>query len=237
MEATSQLYRAPSDSKTVRRWGGIVALLLVLSCPVDRALAENVLSLYGGATVTDSATVTVTDILATPPVRITREVDFDVGVEVGFRYTWWWRVFGLSFDISYFTVEPHSTELVSYDVIPLSLLFMARWPLLQGPRFPKGRFHPYIGIGPTWAPYEFQVSDVSLPYGGGDGSGDDTTVTGLLGFNWQLTRRHSLFMEFKYTDIDVATDDSNSYWGIPAKLQLDGELATNHFVIGYSFAF
>ncbi len=233
MKGKAQSQKRPPAGRC--RW--IVIALLLMTLPVDSALAEHALSIYGGAAVTDTATVTVTDILASPPAQISTDVDFDIGVEVGLRYTWWWRVFGLSFDVSYFTVEPHNTELVSYDVIPLSLLLMARWPMLSGPRFPKGRFHPYIGIGPTWAVYEFRVSDVTLPYGGGDGDGDEITVTGLLGFNWQLSRRHALFLEYKYIDFDVAADDSNSYWGIPAKLQLDSELATHRFVIGYSFVF
>jgi hypothetical protein len=236
MEDNVRIQQNPSTGKGGRRWWAIAALM-ALTVFAESARAENALSIYGGATVTDSDTVTVTDILSSPPVSFTEEVDFDVGVEVGLRYTWWWRIFGLALDMAYFTVDPHQTELVSYDVLPLSLFLMARWPLQRGPRFPQGRFHPYIGIGPTWAVYEFQVNGISLPYGGGEGEGTDTTVSGILGFNWQLTRRHAFFMEIKHTQIDVASDDSHSYWDIPAKLQIEGKLSTTHFLIGYSFKF
>jgi hypothetical protein len=236
VEDNVRIHRNPSTGKGGRHlW--VIFALLAFTLSAKNAFAENAFSIYAGATVTDSDTVTVTDILSSPPVSISKEVDFDVGVEFGLRYTYWWRVFGLALDMSFFTVDPHQTELVSYDVLPLSLYIMARWPLQRGPRFPQGRFHPYIGIGPTWAVYEFQVNDISLPYGGGDGDGTDTTISGLLGFNWQLTRRHAFFLEIKHTQIDVASNDSHSYWDIPAKLQIEGKLSTTHFLVGYTFKF
>lgn len=236
MQATAGLEKNLHTGRGGRCWWIIVAVV-ALMLPLKGAGAENALSIYGGMTVTDNDAVTVTDMLSSPPLRISEDVDFDVGVAVGLRYTRWWKYFGLALDVSYFTVDPNRTELVSYDVIPLSLYLMLRLPLGQGPRFPQGRLHPYIGLGPTWAIYDFQVADVSLPYGGGDGSGSDTTVTGLLGLNWQLTRRHGFFLEFKHTHFKVDADDKHRFWGIPAKLQLSGKLTTHHFLVGYAFKF
>lgn len=220
----------------------ILVALLILNRSPQPAGAENAFSIYGGYVTSENARVSVTDTFASPPQGFSEEVSFGDDVEFGLRYTYWGSYLGLAFDVSYFTATAEEGNFISYDVLPMSLLLMLRWPLLKSARFPQGRFHPYLGVGPSFIVYEFELDYISagLTPGiitGSNGDGSEFAWLVALGFNWQLSRRHSIFVEYKHTNFDVDADDSNDYWNTPATLQIESDLTSHHLLLGYTFKF
>ena len=121
--------------------------------------AEPFVSLYGGAAFPQDSTVRTTvqqtqfscSLLCfgrtfTDSRRVSYDSSFTVGGRMGYwfdRAPW----FGVAFDVSYFSAR---ASVVDVDVIPVSVLFMYRVPLLTSEAYPKGRIRPYAGVGPSF---------------------------------------------------------------------------------------
>ena len=179
-----------------------------------------------------------------------KDVDLNPGYTVGLRLGYWFEFapwLGLGLDGFYFSLpvpaqtvdstvnvtgkifnRPISTtssghvHLPSFDLpsAGFSPQLMLRWPLLTSNDYPKGRFQPYVGVGPAWA-VTIDTDKAALILGG--------LVRG--GVSFQLFRHISLFAEYRYSFFpDFELRDKS---GLHFKTDLD----TNNFVGGLSFRF
>jgi opacity protein-like surface antigen len=161
------------------------------------ASAEWFLDVYGGASITGDADVTVRD-------RITADdkVEFDTEGMGGGRVGYWiegLRWLGVAADVSYFAPAGQGTTIETrLEVIPISPLVMFRLPLLENPEFPNGRLQPYLGIGPGF----FMTSvKVDAP-GVGEQSTDwqfEVGVDARAGVAFMFTPVVGTFLEGRYT--------------------------------------
>jgi len=207
---------------------------------VQTASAEHAFSIYGGIAFGLDGNIQVTDLTTSPPQSFEQYVEYSYSPEIGFRYTFWGTYIGLAFDISaFFPGSSEDEEFISYEVIPLSLMLMLRWPLFKSENAPRGRLQPYIGIGPSYVTYNFKVNYSAYKSPGqSDGDGDAVTWEDLrAGLNWQISRRHSIFLEFRYTKFDINAGDEHDVLGIKRTIEIQTELENLHALIGYSFSF
>jgi hypothetical protein len=203
------------------------------------ASAEHAISIYGGVAFGEEEYIQVTDLTTSPFSTSERYLEYSDSPELGLRYTYWWTYIGLAFDMSAFF--PNSTEepeFISYEVLPLSLMLMLRWPLLKNEEAPRGKLQPYLGFGPSFVVYNFKLNYTSATtHGEINGEGNDLTWDLRAGLNWQMSRHHSFFFEFRYTNIDISAGDENDVWGISRQVKIQTELKSQHILIGYSFSF
>jgi opacity protein-like surface antigen len=97
---------------------------------------------------------------------------------------------------------------------------MLRWPLLTSSDLPKGRFQPYVGLGPAWA-VTIDTDKAALILGG--------LVRG--GISFQIFQHLSLFAEYRYSFFpDFELRDKN---GLHFRTDLD----THNLVGGISIRF
>ncbi len=177
-------------------------------------------------------------------------VELDPGYTVGLRFGYWLEslpFLGFGLDGFYFSLpvpsqivpstvnvtgkifnKPISTtssgfvHLPSFDLpsAGFSPQLMLRWPLMTSIDLPKGRFQPYIGVGPAWA-ITIDTDKAALILGG--------LVRG--GVSFQLFSHLSLFAEYRYSFFpDFELRDKS---GLHFKTDLD----TNNFVGGISIRF
>ena len=89
---------------------------------------------------------------------------------------------------------------------------MGRYPLLQGPDFPRGRLQPYIGAGP--ALFVTSIED-TRPKSDPNSLGSKSLTFGgfhlLAGVKFFLLKQLSLFAEYKFTHFTA--DLSGVLWG------------------------
>jgi len=214
-------------------------ILLFLLLLVQTASAEHAFSLYGGVVFGDDGYIEVTDLTTSPPQNFSQYVQYTNGPEIGFRYTFWGTYIGLAFDVSaFFLGSSEHEEFISYEVVPLSLMLMLRWPLFKSENAPRGRLQPYIGIGPSYVTYNYKVNYSAYKSPGqSDGDGDAVTLELRAGLNWQISRHHSIFLEFRYTEFDISAGDEHDFWGTPRTIEIQTELMNMHALIGYSLSF
>ena len=147
-----------------------------------------------------------------------KDVDLDPGFTVGLRLGYWVEslpFLGLGLDGFYFSLPVPSqnvdstvnvsgkifnhpisssssgkVHLPSFDLpsAGFSPQLMLRRPLMTSDEMPKGRFQPYIGLGPAWA-VTIDTDKAALILGG--------LVRGGLSF--QLFSHLSLFAEYRYS--------------------------------------
>jgi hypothetical protein len=127
----------------------VLSILTIFPIP---ASAEWFLDVYGGESTTRDANVnaevTHYSIFGSSSQSHTEKVDLDSSFTMGGRLGYWFEKLpwlGVSLDLSYFKAEGEKAE---FDVVPLSLLLMLRWPLFKSENFPKGKLQPYAGVGP-----------------------------------------------------------------------------------------
>ena len=93
--------------------------------------AEKFLDLYGGTNSTSKDHVKVNQqYLFSVPRNEIQNLNFDDSMTIGGRFGKWleqYPNFGIAGDISYFQLEDENAE---FNVLPISLLFMLRFPLL-----------------------------------------------------------------------------------------------------------
>jgi opacity protein-like surface antigen len=157
---------------------------------------------------------------------------------MGGRFGYWFEKLpslGVSLDLSYFKAEGERAE---FDVVPLSLLLMLRWPLFKSENFPKGKLQPYAGVGPG---YFFTSSRVNFRPALQDsvsGSSDEIGFDVRAGLSWQFHKHWAIFGEYRYTDvkIDLKQEDYLAIFSGTDE-STKTHLKSNHFLAGISYRF
>ena len=186
-------------------------------------------------------------VFSTENVKISEKVDFDNAFMLGYRIGYYFEGLpevGLSIEGSYSEPDPDLASIVNTDMvdteltlIPVTASLLLRLPLAVTPAFPKGRYQPYLGIGPTLYIARFEVG----PY-------EDTTTTlgfqGKAGLTVMLSHRIGFFLEYRYDSVeDLEFDEHVQYPtfnppGIAtAREQLKVDFTSSSGVIGLSYRF
>jgi opacity protein-like surface antigen len=207
-----------------------------------QAWAEGFIDIYGGGSVTRNADAKVSrnvSSLGTVSREVdTEKVDFGSSFTAGYRFGCWsekYPYLGIAGDLSYFKA---GNEALKVYTVPMSFLLMARWPLLKGRDFPKGKIQPYVGIGPgfffSYSEADFRpnlsdtVSGISLDMG----------VDVRAGIAWQFQEHMALFGEYRYTDFTVNLETTSLLYGLAGSRDTIGtRVTTNHFLIGISYRY
>jgi opacity protein-like surface antigen len=181
----------------------LVALLVlsILTISPMPASAEWFLDVYGGESTTRDASVTaeITSygvFIATTTKSHTEKVDLDSSFTMGGRLGYWseklpWL--GVSLDLSYFKAEGEKAE---FDVVPLSLLLMLRWPLFKSENFPKGRLQPYVVVGPGYFFTDSRVNFRPALQDSVSGSSGEIGFDARAGLAWQFHKHWAIFGEY-----------------------------------------
>jgi opacity protein-like surface antigen len=207
------------------------------------ACAEWFLDVYGGQSSTQDASVTaeVTSYGLFSPTRTkshTEKVDFDSSFTMGSRLGYWFEKLpwlGLSLDLSYFKAEGGKAQ---FDVVPISLLLMLRWPLFKNENFPKGKLQPYAAVGPGYFFTDSRVNFRPALQDSVSGSSDEIGFDVRAGLSWQFHKHWAIFGEYRYTDvkIDFTQEDFLPLFS-GTDVSMKTHLKTNHFLLGISYRF
>jgi opacity protein-like surface antigen len=182
----------------------VLLLSWLVMAPV-LAYAEFFGDLYGGATLPGHAAASHTQTQPTA-ANLTRQLDFDAGPTLGFRAGYWFARFpwlGVAGDLSYFS---RKAEGASISAVPISLLFMLRWPLLASEEHPTGKLQPYIGFGPSLVAGNSSI-DVAPLTKTQDGSFTTLGADARAGLLWKLHRHIGVFGEYRFTYFSAGTFD------------------------------
>lgn len=151
-------------------------------------------------------------------------VHFADSVTVGGRIGYWFEgapLLGVAGTVSYY--QPGASgSTAKTEVVPLTLLAMARWPLLESTQFPNGRLQPYVGVGPG-----FFITDVSAP-----GFSDTSKEAGLdvrAGASLLLTPHVGWLVEYRLTHVGTTFHDQGE--------RVETSLTTHHFLTGMAYHF
>ena len=153
------------------------------------------------------------------------------GARIGY---WFERVpwLGLALDVSVFTPNLRDVDIT---VLPVSMLLMARAPLLTSPDYPHGRLQPYVAAGPSLvftSLSEFLGAQVPPPAVLEDSS-VDLGLDARAGAGWHLTKSFVLFAEYRFTQVSPTFEDR-----IPAgRARFEPTLRTHHMSVGVSYRF
>lgn len=216
-----------------------VTVFALMSVKPALIRAEWFMDLYLGAAMTDDSEVTVDSYF--PRESSSERTRYDTSFTFGYRFGYWldfFHYFGFATDMSYFEAD---SEKVDFSIVPLSILFMLRWPLLISDDYPHGRIQPYLGGGPSLFYYDMtvdfrpavseKVSEWSFD------SGWDFRA-GLL---WQFHENFGLFGEYRYTHYKIRYKDETEEWILGyeprTRLKVETTLDTHHFLTGISFRF
>jgi hypothetical protein len=157
----------------------------------------------------------------------------EAGGRVGFyfdRLPW----LGFALNGSWFRPEEDFGNGVKFDVAPISLLVLARIPLAVCPAFPHGRFHPYLGVGPSavYSRFKQDLAHLGLP---GKLTDDrfDVGLDARGGLTWMLTRTIGLFGEYRFTY--VKPECETTLLGLSTTTEI--ELAVHHVAAGVTLRF
>ncbi|MGH7216034.1 MAG: outer membrane beta-barrel protein [Nitrospiraceae bacterium] len=131
-------------------------------------------------------------------VNLTRQLDLGPGPSLGLRAGYWFARLpwlGIARDLSYFS---HSAEGASISAVPISLLFMFRWPLLVSEEHPTGKFQPYIGFGPSLVAGDSSIDATPLTKTQ-DGSYTALGADARAGLLWKFHKHIGVFGEYRFT--------------------------------------
>jgi opacity protein-like surface antigen len=193
------------------------------------AHAEAFFDLRGGASFTDKGDVEGAAVFGPFFFSTDFESEFEDSATVGGRGGYWFEAFpwiGLAADASWFAPDTEGGGL-ELDVIPVSPLLMLRAPLVSDEEFPRGRFQPFLGIGPG-----IFITLVD----GGAGYSDEPVDVGLdlhAGLRFLLTRSVGLFVQYRFTSYEVEADDDVGGVSVETNVDLD----THHVAGGLGFTF
>jgi opacity protein-like surface antigen len=127
------------------------------------------------------------------------------------------------------------------SVVDIGVDIMGRYPLLQGPDFPRGRLQPYIGAGP--ALFVTSIEDTGVN-GAANSLGSKSLTFGgfqvLGGVKFFLLKNLSLFAEYKFTHFTADLSgvpgggtNLNPGFSLSATQHIDG----SHFYGGLAYHF
>ena len=214
----------------------VVALICVTPAVIR---AEWLMDLYLGAAITDGSEVEAK--VNFPTESASEKTSYDPSFTFGGRFGLWadfFHYFGMAWDVSYFQAD---SEKVDFSIVPFSLLFMLRWPLLTSEHYPHGEIQPYLAGGPSIIYYDMNVDfrpEVSEKIS--DWSFDDgwDFRAGLL---WQFHQNFGIFGEYRYTHYKITYKDKTEEWILGfeprTRVKVETTLETHHFLTGISFRF
>jgi opacity protein-like surface antigen len=187
------------------------------------AAAESFLDVYGGASITADADVTIRN-----GTTFDDKLKFDTEGMGGGRIGHWFeglRWLGVAADVSYFAPAGQGTAVETrLEVIPITPLLMIRLMLLDSPEFPNGRLQPYVGAGPGFFLTSVKVNVPGL----GEQRSDwqfEVGVDARAGLAFMITPTVGTFVEARYTVFSVN----------PGGRSTEFDIETAHFVGGLSF--
>jgi opacity protein-like surface antigen len=207
-----------------------VAMCMLLAfCPP--AFAEWSADVYLGASFTKSKDAEIRLNGQTVIDAHGRDSSSSGGARLGY---WFERApwLGLALDVSVFTLNLREVDI---RVLPISMLLMARAPLLASPDYPHGRLQPYVAAGPSLvftSLSEFLGAQVPSPAVLEDSS-FDPGLDVRAGAGWHLTKPLVLFVEYRFTQVSPTLEDR-----IPAgRVKFEPTLRTHHMSVGLSYRF
>lgn len=151
---------------------------------------------------------------------------FDPAFTLGARFGYWFESvdwLGVALDGSLFIAEAGNVDL---QVVPVSLLLTLRYP--------KGKFQPYFGIGPSlfWSNI-----DIDLGTDTGSESGYDLGIDSRVGLEVKLERELGIFLEYRYTYFDSDLKDTRTVGGTTAEVAVDSTVSVHYLVLGFAYHF
>ncbi len=92
------------------------------------------------------------------------------------------------------------------DLTGVGLNLLYRVPLLPSAAVPRGRFHPYVGVGADLVVADFSTRTTPLDVNQEGGDTDvQPALQGMVGVKWFLTRWLALFAEYQYLQVERLT--------------------------------
>jgi opacity protein-like surface antigen len=204
---------------------GFEVVLAAMTMPPATSRAEFFIDLYGGTARTQSGDVSAYEDreIEIPGGDLTLQGDLD-GAEstaVGLRGGYWdknvsWL--GAALDLNSFRADSKNSE-ADARLTTLSIMLMARYPLMVTEEYPVGRFHPYaaMGISKTHV-------DISAPSDRASGAvTSDVGGVFCAGMKWMATPTMGVFAEYRF--VSISFDDSE----VDARRDLFGHSHTRVF--------
>ncbi|MCJ7617961.1 MAG: porin family protein [Desulfobacterales bacterium] len=163
-------------------------------------------------------------------IYLTEKIDYDNAFVLGYRVGHYFErlpFLGVALEASYFEPSPDlDTEDADLKVLPVSALLFLRLPLFASAEYPKGKFQPYLGIGPGLFISSYK-----------SGQFDDTSIDlGLdvkTGLAVMFAHNFAFFLEYRYSYFEFEFDDHIG--GI--RNSFEGDLTTHYGLIGLSYRF
>lgn len=194
--------------RSLPTWIACAAALLA----APAASAEAFLDLYAGMTFTldDDTTIDVG-----PPVfdvaTLRDDTSFDPAPTGGARFGWWaesasWL--GLALDVSHLRPEEDggAGKDLETRLVPVSVLFMARYPLLASDESPHGILQPYLGLGPSFV---FSAARYQLGAARFEDRQRDFGFDGRAGLSLLFGEHVGLFAEYRLLYFRADYDDAS----------------------------
>jgi len=203
---------------------GLLAAAVAAPAP---ASAESFLDLYVGAAFPSDSDVT--------RANTTGKTSWKTSVAAGGRLGYYFEGIpwlGLALDTSWFRAEEDLDLPLKIDVVPISVLVMARLPLLTSARYPRGQVQPYVGIGPS-----FVYTNAEQPLNVLGQSGEVTEDSFDVGFDvrggvtWMFTPTIGVFGEYGFLYVKPEYDASG------VNLRTEIEMNVHRVVGGITFRF
>ena len=180
------------------------------------ASAEGFVDLYAGMTFTLDDDTTID---TGPPVfgvsTLRDDTSFDPAITGGGRLGWWTESvswLGFALDVSHLRPEEDggAGKDLETRLVPASVLFMARYPLLASDEAPNGVLQPYLGLGPSFvfSQARFDVGNARF-----EDRQYDLGFDGRAGLSVLFGEHVGLFAEYRllyfradYDDVSLGTE-------------------------------
>ena len=230
----------------------VITLMLSLLCWVPGVWAEPYIAAYAGYSVLSDTDLNADFVSVFQPQLQARGIRFSTDVDnsaiVGGKIGYWFDFFpmvGAELDIYGFSPDISSppqtrgtvrlTKSNDFDlgVTAVGINLMGRYSLLKSPGFPRGRFQPYIGVGPSL----FITSIKDLEPNPADNIGSRTLTYGgvqiIGGLKFFLLKNLSLFAEYKFSHFAVDLSGASANFNLGATQSINA----NHFYGGVAYHF
>lgn len=211
--------------------GSLITLLFVtvlLSIDANPTKAEGFFQVSLGGAFTEDADLDFEGFFVVPDVQFEDSVSVDIGGGGWFSVLTFLDL-GIGAGLGYYspTVEIGSgLDDFEFQLLPFSVMSMARVPLFKTDRRPHGLLQPYVAIGPSFVLSVFDYDDAGID---GTAVGFDVGFDFRAGVNINLTKLIGLFVEYKRTEVDSTLSDGGD------DLKID--FKTDHIKAGIGFHF
>ena len=230
----------------------VVVVAVVLSLfGTGRAVAEPVLDIFAGASLTQAGNVDVSGL----GNFLSGEAEYKDSFLIGARGGYWWGFFGVNLDVSYFrpeldpdaatvsTIDPiigpiGGTIDTDHHVIGIGFNAMVRGQFMKDATVPQGRLQPYLFAGPTLfiSTFDLEGSISALGTTLAFDDSDTTTTLGVTagaGMTYMFTRNIGAFLEYRFTHFKPEYELNVS--GV--SLRIEPTLNSHHIGAGVTFRF